>query len=64
MTRLELIKHHYLDGRKHGYTAIQAYLSAKSHLHFMERLAKTIATHGKRSKAARNAWMTRRKSTR
>jgi hypothetical protein len=47
-------------GAAYGWHAYAAYLSAKSHLHFVKDLGETVARNKQRSAAARRGWKTRR----
>ena len=48
----------------YGEHALSAYLSAKCHIAFRQRLAADVADHKKRSRAAKQAWKTRRAGAR
>lgn len=63
--QLAAARHYYRrfrahDGEAFYRTAEAAWNSARSHVHFRERLAKDVADHKKRSKAAKAAWKRRR----
>lgn len=63
--------HYYRKFRQHqsetdgggawpGEHAIAAYLSAKSHIHFLKRLGDDCKEHKRRSEAAKRGWQKRR----
>lgn len=47
-------------GAAAGFHALAAYNSAKSHIHFMDTLGKSIKSSKKRSIAAKRAWKKRK----
>jgi hypothetical protein len=62
--------HHYRRFRQHqaehdgggawpGEHALCAYRSARSHIHFLERLSADVASSKRRSKAAKSGWKKR-----
>jgi hypothetical protein len=56
------VAHYYRKFRANNplYPAAAAYQSARSFVYFRERLAKDVADHKKRSRAAKKAWKVRK----
>lgn len=72
MTKKEFraaVRHYYFKFRAHEgerfyRTAESAFNSARSHVHFRERLGEEVRAHKKRSRAAKAAWQRRRATAR